>query len=83
MAETELSFSVRIGARVPDRDVYEGVPDWLLEPLLDWLERELRSWSARWIAIRHRLSIIDSEAKPEHAVRVALEQRARESAKGR
>jgi hypothetical protein len=80
--ETDAPFSVRIGARLPDRDLYEGVPDWLLDPLLDWLQKNLRAWSARQLSIRHRIGILDSDA-PEHAVRVALGQRARESESGR
>lgn len=80
--ELEASFSVRIGARLPERELCEGVPDWLLIPLLDWLEKELGAWSARQLSIRLRISILDSDA-PEHAVRVALEERARESERGR
>lgn len=83
MTELDPPFSARIGARLPDRDLYEDVPDWLLKPLLDWLEKELRPRPAEWVAIRHRLSILDSDAEPVHAVRVALEQRARESESGR
>ena len=83
MTESNPPFSVRLGARLPERDLCEGVPDWLLEPLLDWLEEELRPWSAKWVAIRQRLSILDSEGEPAHAVRVVLEQRARESDSGR
>ena len=55
MTEPESSFSVRIGAR-PERNLCEGVPDWLLEPLLDWLEKELYPGSARWVAVRQRLT---------------------------
>lgn len=80
--ELEAPFSVRIGARLPDRDLCEGVPDWLLIPLLDWLEKEVYAWSARQLSIRLRINILDSDA-PEHAVRVALEERARESERGR
>lgn len=81
MTEPEPSFSVRIGAR-PEQDLCEGVPDWLLEPLLDWLEKELYPWPARWVAIRQRLSLLDS-ADPVLAVRRELEERARESESGR
>lgn len=80
--ELEAPFSVRIRARVPDRDLSEGVPDWLLIPLLDWLEKELRAWSATQLSIRLRISILDSDS-PERAVRAALEERARESERGR
>lgn len=80
--ESETPFSVRMGARPPYKELYEGVPDWLLVPLLDWLERELRPWSARQVSIRLRINILDSDA-PEHAVRVALEQRARSAEDGR
>jgi hypothetical protein len=80
--ELEAPFSVRMGAPLPDRDLSEGVPDWLLIPLLDWLEKQLRARSARQLSVRLRISILDSDA-PEHAVRVALEERARESERGR
>jgi hypothetical protein len=80
--EFEAPFSVRIGARLPDRHLCEGVPDWLLIPLLDWLEKELHAGSARQLSIRLRISILDSEALG-HTVRVALEERARESERGR
>jgi len=80
--EPEPRFSVRIGARLPEADLCEGVPDWLLIPLLDWLEVNLRAWSARRLSIRHRISVLDSDA-PEHAVRAVLEQRAREGESGR
>ena len=80
--ELTAPFSVRIGARLPDRNLCEGVPDWLLIPLLNWLEKELRGWSARQLSIRLRIGILDSDA-PEHAVRVVLEERARDSERGR
>jgi hypothetical protein len=80
--EPDVSFSVRVGARLPDRHLHEGVPDWLIDPLLDWLKDNLRAWSARQLSIRHRISIVDAD-HPEHAVRVALGQRAWESENGR
>jgi hypothetical protein len=80
--EPEPAFSTRIGARLPDRDLCEGIPDWLLIPLLDWLQNNLHGWSARQLSIRFRISILDSDA-PERDIRIALEQRARESESGR
>jgi hypothetical protein len=52
-----VPFSVRIGARLPDKELWEGVPDWLLKPLLDWLEGHLDTGSAKQLALRQRLSV--------------------------
>jgi hypothetical protein len=75
-------FSVRIGARLPDRELWEGVPDWLLDPLLDWPEQNMRSWSVNQLMLRLRLSVPDSDS-PKRALRNALGERARQSERGR
>jgi hypothetical protein len=64
--ELEAPFSVRIGARLPDRDLCEGVPDWLLIPLLDWLEKELRAWSAKQLSIRLQHRPITPRPRGDH-----------------
>jgi hypothetical protein len=80
--EPDAPFSVRIGARLPDRELWEGVPDWLLDPLLDWLEEHVQRWSIRELALRHRLNLLQSDS-PKRALRDALMVRARESERGR
>jgi hypothetical protein len=80
--ELDAPFSVRIGARPPDRQLWEGVPDWLLDPLLDWLEEHLDRWSVRQLTLRLRLSLPESDS-PKRALRDALMLRARESENGR
>lgn len=72
----QLPFSSRIGARLPSGELWESVPDYLLEPLLDWLETELRDWSAKRIALRLRLSVPISDSLTR-ATRAALEERVR------
>jgi hypothetical protein len=76
--DPEAPFSVRIGARLPDRELWEGVPDWMLDPLLDWLERNMGSYSVDPLALRLRLSLRESDHR-QRALRDALAQRARES----
>jgi hypothetical protein len=73
---------VRIGARLPDRQLWEGIPDWLLDPLLDWLEKNLDRWLIRQLTLRLRLSLPESDS-PKRSLRDALAQRARESDSGR
>src|SRR5262249_21949185 len=80
--DPDAPFSVRIGARLPDRELWEGVPDWLLDPLLDWLEQYMTSWSVRQLALRLRFSLPESDS-PKRAFRNALAQRAHESEHGR
>jgi hypothetical protein len=75
-------FSVRIGARLPDRELWEGVPDWLLDPLLDWLERHVTAWAVGQVALRLRISFPESDS-PKRSLRGVLAQRARESERGR
>jgi hypothetical protein len=53
--------------------MHEGVPDWLLHPLLDWLERHLDRWSTRRIALRMRILLGSEEPT---ALVGELEQRA-------
>jgi hypothetical protein len=52
MGDDDPVFSVRVGRREPDAALHEGVPGWLVRPLLDWLRPELRDWSTRQIALR-------------------------------
>ena len=78
----DAPFSVRIGARLPDRQLWEGIPDWLLDPLLDWLEKNLDRWLIRQLTLRLRLSLPESDS-PKRSLRDALAQRARESDSGR
>lgn len=80
--DPEAPFSVRIGARLPDRELWEGIPDWLLEPLLDWLEENLGRWSVRQLSLRLRIPLQQSES-PKRVLRDALMQRAGESERGR
>jgi hypothetical protein len=72
---------VRIGARLPDRQLWEGVPDWLLDPLLDWLEEHLDRWLVRELTLRLRLILPESDSSIR-ALRDALMLRARESERG-
>ena len=58
--DNDIPLSARLGGRTPDVVLHEGVPDWLVQPLLDWLKNELQGWSARWIALRLRIAVGDS-----------------------
>lgn len=78
----DAPFSVRIGARLPDRQLWEGVPDWLLDPLLDWLADHVDQWLIRELSLRLRLSLPESDS-PKGALREALMLRATESERGR
>ncbi len=83
--ESDAPFSVRVGARLANRDLQEGVPDWLIDPLLDWLQQHLDRWSVKTVALRARISIlgVDNPAEAVRRVRCALEERALESEAGR
>lgn len=59
--EAGAPFSVRIGARLASRDLHEGVPDWLVGPLLDWLERSVDQYCVRGVALRQRISLLGPE----------------------
>jgi hypothetical protein len=61
MSDDDLPFSARVGGRPADSTLHEGVPDWLLHPLLDWLERQLRPRTVRQLALRLRIALGGSE----------------------
>ena len=76
--ESPTPLSARIGARAVDRTLHEGVPDWLVRPLLDWLERALNEWTVRMVAVRMRISLLDS-VDPPRTLCDELEQRVKSS----
>jgi hypothetical protein len=41
--------------------LHDGVPDWLVHPLLDWLKAQLRPWSVRQLALRMRIALDGGE----------------------
>ena len=53
MQEPDALFSVRIGARLPDRELSDGLPDWLLDPLLDRLGTTISDRNVAPIALRY------------------------------
>jgi hypothetical protein len=75
-----VPLSARIGARAVDRTLHEGVPDWLVRPLLDWLERTLNERTVQLVATRMRISLLASVDPPqtlcaelEHRVRFSFD----------
>lgn len=88
--DPNVPFSVRVGGRVPDRELWEGVPDWLLDPLLDWLEENVGTWQVKQLMIQLRLALPE-EVRPDHsrgretkrALRNALAERSKKSENGR
>jgi hypothetical protein len=62
--DDDLPLSARAGGHPADSLLHEGVPDWLLHPLLDWLKRQLRPWAVRQIALRMRIALAGSEEPP-------------------
>ena len=80
--ESLTPLSARIGARAVDRTLHEGVPDWLVRPLLDWLERALNERTVQLVAARMRISLLGSVDPPrtlcaelEHQVRFTFDER--------
>jgi hypothetical protein len=55
--ESPLPFSARTGARAVDARLHEGLPSWLVRPLLDWLERALTERTVYLVAARMRISL--------------------------
>lgn len=53
--------------------LHEGVPDWLLTPLLDWIERQSSRWAVPKVALHLRLALAGSDEP--RALRTALERR--------
>ena len=82
MQEPDALFSVRIGARLPDRELSDDLPDWLLDPLLDWLGTTISDRDVARIALRLRISVPHVD-DPKRGLRTVLAQRAAESARGR
>jgi hypothetical protein len=72
--ESPVPLSARIGARAVDRTLHEGVPDWLVRPLLDWLERALNERTVQMVAARMRISLLAS-VDPPRTLCGELEQR--------
>lgn len=74
MEDDHLPPSARLGGQPGDLVLHEGVPDWLLPPLLDWLEHHLARFFVQRIALHLRISL-GGRDDPQ-ALREALEQRA-------
>jgi hypothetical protein len=54
-----------------------------LEPLLDWLEQHMGTFSVRPLALRLRIQLPESDVPSKRDLRDALRQRAHESERGR
>jgi hypothetical protein len=73
--ESSVPLSARIGARAVDPAFHEGVPDWLVRPLLDWLGWALNKRTVYLVAARMRISLLAS-SDPPSMLRHVLGQRA-------
>lgn len=80
--DASVPLSARLGLRTAHQELAEGVPDWLLGPLLDWLQDALGPGVVDEVALHVRISLLGTNDRV-HALRAALEARALESEAGR
>jgi hypothetical protein len=73
--ESPVPLSTRVGVRTVNPTLHEGVPDWLVRPLVDWLERALNERTIHLVAARMRISLLAS-VDPPRTLCHELEQRA-------